>query len=337
MKSTRSQDLFRWIVSFFLALVAILVVVPLLLDGMGLRSNLEEFVAPTKVARAIRAARVPVEVTREALAVAPQPQSAIAAPLLAPQSLNGVPVERIALISDAAREHIRDIYALGQSLGRNPRAVSKVGDSTMVYPPFLATFDRRTYRLGSYAYLQETIDYHSGSFGRTSAAVRIGMHTWSQFDPEWIIPELCSANEGPLACELRLHNPSIAIIRLGANDTEFPGMFERHLGNIVKYCLARGIIPVLGTKPDRYEGPSNLINNLIRKTASAYSVPLWDFDLIAETIPGRGLEADGLHMQGGNTRDFTLNAALRAGDALEDLTALMVLHEIRQELGATPP
>jgi hypothetical protein len=239
-------------------------------------------------------------------------------------------------LSDDTRVHIRDIYALGQSLGRNPRAVSKVGDSTMVYPPFLATFDRRNYRLGKFGYLQETIDYHAGSFGRASVAVKKGMHTWSQFEPTWNIPELCNADEGPLGCELRMHNPAIAVIRLGANDTEFPSLFEKNLAAIVQYCLARGIIPVLGTKPDRYEGESNLINNLIRKTASAYRIPLWDYDLIAGTIPGRGLEPDGLHMLGGGTRDFSSGSAMQAGDALEDLTALMVLDAIRRELGSEP-
>jgi hypothetical protein len=162
------------------------------------------------------------------------------------------------------------------------------------------------------------------------------MHTWSQFDPAWSIPELCGPAEGPLECEFRLHNPSIAIIRLGANDIEYPNDFERNLGQIVKFCLARGVIPVLGTKPDRADGEGNIINNLIRKTASAYSVPLWDYDLLAGTVPGRGLEADGVHMLGGGTRDFNSPAAMRQGDALEDLSALMVLHAIQVELGVVP-
>ena len=52
-----------------------------------------------------------------------------------------------------------------------------------------------------------------------------------------------------------------------------------------------------------------------------------------DMIPGRGLEQDGLHMLGGGTRNFASASAMRAGDALEDLTALMILYEIQQELG----
>ncbi len=337
MSANRRFNLWRTLIAIFISLVAICFAVPLLYDLTGVRRNLEDTIAPTLAAQLTRRTRIPPTATPRATASPPPASIATRVPHTpAPtvSALNGIPIQRLVLISDSTRAHVRDIFALGQSLGRNPRAVAKIGDSTMVYPPFLSTFDRRNYQLGKFEYLQETITYHAGSFGRESVAVKKGMHTWSQFDPAWAIPELCAPSEGPLECELRLQNPSIAIIRLGANDTEFPSLFEQNLGAIVKFCLARGIIPVLGTKPDRYEGASNLINNLIRKTASAYDVPLWDYDLIAGTVPGRGLEPDGLHMRGGGTRDYRSSAALSAGDALEDLTALMMLDAIRREIGA---
>lgn len=339
MNDQASYNLRRAFVAVFFALVALCVIVPLIYDFAGVRTNLEERVAPTRLAQRTRKTRVPRVATPTSEVSVPLPVAATEiphTPLPTVPALNGVAIQQLVSISDSTREHLRDIYALGQSQGRDPRVFVKVGDSTMVYPPFLAAFDHKNYVLGKFAYLQETIEFHTGSFGRESVAVKKGMHTWSQFDPSWNIPELCASDEGPLDCEVRLQNPSIAIIRLGANDTEFPTMFERNLGRIVKYCLAHGIIPVLGTKPDRYEGQSNLINNLIRKTASAYNVPLWDYDLIAGTVPGRGLEADGLHMLGGGTRNFSSLAAMQAGDALEDLSALMVLDEIRRELGNEP-
>lgn len=337
MNSQASYSLRRLLLATIFASLALCVVIPLIYDVAGVRTNLEENIAPTLVARMTRKTRVPrtAPFTPESSLVPTlSPTDAPHSPLPTVAAVNGIAIQRLVFITDSTREHLRDIFALGQTLGRNARALSKVGDSTMVYPPFLATFDQENYRLGKFAYLQKTIDFHSGSFGRESVGVKKGMHTWSQFDPEWAIPELCAPDEGPLACELRLQNPSIAIIRLGANDTEMPLLFEQQLGRIVKYCLARGIIPVLGTKPDRHEGASNLINNLIRKTASAYNIPLWDYDLIAGTVPGRGLESDGVHMLGGGTRDFNSRAAMQAGDALEDLTALMVLDAIRREVGA---
>ncbi len=336
MKSSARYNFYRTLVAIGVALFALCVLIPLLYNLAGVRTNLEESVAPTLVAQITRKTRVPSTTTPTPENSPPRTIFATdipRTPLPTVAALNGIPIKQLILLNDSTRAHVRDIFALGQSLGRNPRALSKVGDSTMIYPVFLATFDRKNYRLGKFAYLETTIQFHAGSFGRESVAVKKGMHTWSQFNPTWAIPELCGANEGPLECELRLHNPSIALIRLGANDTEFPREFERNLGAIVKFCLARGIIPVLGTKPDRYEGESNLVNNIIRKTASASNVPLWDYDLIAGTVPGRGLEPDGLHMKGGGTRDFSSRAAMQAGDALEDLTALMMLDEIRRELG----
>lgn len=337
MSSNASHNVRRTLVAVAVALFAICILTPLIYDLAGVRTNLEEFIAPTFVAQKTKSSAAPTATpTVESLSV-PSPTAEIPqTPIPTVSALNGVSVQRVVLLSDSVRVHIRDLYAQGQTQGRNPRAISKVGDSTMVYPPFLAVFDRTSFRLGKFAYLEPTIALYRGSFGRESVAVKKGMHTWSQFEPAWAIPELCAPNEGPLACEVRLQNPSIALIRLGANDTEFPSEFERRLGDIVKYCLARGIIPVLGTKPDRYEGESNVINSLIRKTASAYSIPLWDYDLIAGTVPGRGLEPDHLHMKGGGTRDFSSPAAMQAGDALEDLTALMMLDAIRREIGAEP-
>lgn len=339
MKFLASYNFHRALVAILSALIALLVVVPLIYDFAGVRTNLEEYIAPTRVAERTRKTRVsraatPTVLVAMSTRVSTNIPATPAPPLPTAAALNGIPVQRFVFLSDATRAHVRDIFALGQSLGRNPRAVSKVGDSTMIYPPFLAVFDRETYHLGKYAYLQTTIDYHAGTFGRASIAVKKGMHTWSQFDPTWAIPELCAPDEGPLACEARANNPSIALIRLGANDTEFPREFERNLGAIVKYCLERGIIPVLGTKPDRLEGESNLLNNIIRETAAAHSIPLWDYDLLAGTAPNRGLEPDLIHMQGGGTRDYRSPAAMRAGDALEDLSALMMLDALRREVGA---
>lgn len=339
MNPHASYNVRRTLVATATALFALCIVVPLLYDIAGVRTNIEEFIAPTLVAQITKRTRVPRTATPTATLeippteTLPPPTPTPGTPLPTVPSVNGIPIGKLLLISEPARAHIRDIYALGQSLGRDARAVSKVGDSTMLYPPFLEVFDGSGYRLGRFSYLQTTIEYHSGSFGRTSIAVKKGMHTWSQFEPAWNIPELCGVEEGPLACEIRLNNPGIAIIRLGANDTNYPGEFEKNLVKIIRYCLERGVIPVLGTKPDRYEGESNLINNLVRKTAAASAIPLWDYDLVAGTIPGRGLDVDGLHMRGGGTRDFRSGAAMQAGDALEDLTALMMLDAIRRELG----
>ncbi len=249
-------------------------------------------------------------------------------------AINGIPISRILVLPDSVKQHIRSIHAQGRALGRNPRAFSKVGDSTMAWPPFLAAFDDDTaFRLGPYAYLAPTIAYYSGSFSRTSLAVRKGMHTWTEFDPSWVDSDTCLPGEGPLACELRANKSSVALIRLGANDTYAPARFEEEMQRIVEYCLKSGVIPVLGTKPDRQEGSANTLNKSVQRLAQKFNVPLWDYDRVAATIPGKGLEEDKVHFRGIGSHDFLSSKAFASADSLEDLTGLLMLDAVSRELG----
>lgn len=244
--------------------------------------------------------------------------------------INGVLIEQIVVMSDAARQNVRDILAKGQARGRNLHAFSKVGDSTMVWPPFLAAFDdKKAYKLGDYSSLQTAIDYYAGFFARESMATKRGMHSWSVFDPTWSDPSLCLAGEGPLACEIRVNNPSVVLIRLGANDSDAPDKFDPAMRQIIENCIANDVVPILGTKPDQSEGSQNTINYVVRALALQYKVPLWDYELVAATLPDRGLE-DAVHMKLGDTHDYTQAKAFQQGDALEDLTALMMLDAVRQ-------
>jgi hypothetical protein len=156
------------------------------------------------------------------------------------------------------------------------------------------------------------------------------MHTWSEFDPTWSDAGQCQSGEGPLACELRLHNPSVALIRLGANDYGVPELYAQQLRRIVETCLSLGIVPVLGTKPDRLEGPQNTLNGAVQRLAAEEQVPLWDYDLLAATVQGKGLEADGVHFTASPSRDYAVPATLRKADALQDLSALWMLELLRR-------
>lgn len=250
-------------------------------------------------------------------------------------TLNGIALDRILVLSAAVRQRARQVYGQGQAQGRNPRAFSKVGDSTMVWPPLLAVFDAPAqYRLGGYSALQATITRFAGSFGRASIAAKNGMHSWSEFDPAWADPARCKPDEGPLACEFRLNNPSLVLIRLGANDVNSSGLFNEQMRRIVEFCMARGAIPVLGTKPDRLDA-DNALNKLVYKMASDYAIPLWDYDLIAGTVPGKGLQSDRVHYLGGGSRDYGSPSAFRSADSLEDFTALLMLDALSREVG--PP
>lgn len=247
-----------------------------------------------------------------------------------PSALGGIPLEQFIVIPEAVRQNIGVIYARGQALNRNPHAFSKLGDSTIENPHFLARFDGGSYNLGDYTYLQRVIDYYAGSFGRDSIAVQIGLHTWSVFDPMWAYNGLCEPREHVLSCEIRLNNPALLFIRLGSNDAGIPGSVERSFRQIIEFCLVNGVIPVMGTKADRFDGTANINNTIMRELAAEYAIPLWDYDVIAGIIPGRGLTNDNVHMTTFFAHDWTSPVAFERGHGVHNLTALMMLDAITQ-------
>lgn len=247
-------------------------------------------------------------------------------------TINGLlPATFIGLSPDVVA-HSQQIFRQGQTLGRNPHAYSKVGDSTIQNPHFMAIFDQPTgYNLGRFAYLQPTIDYFAGSHGRSSTAVQKGLHAWTVNDPLWADKSQCLANESPINCEIRLHNPAILIIRLGSNDRGIPDTFAHNIRQLVELALSQGIIPVLGTKADRFEG-SNINNDILRQIAADYQIPLWDFDLVAQTIPGQGLEADDVHLTSYFASDYDAPEAFQRGHGAHNLAALMLLNALQEQV-----
>lgn len=255
-------------------------------------------------------------------------------PLPTPTSLqivNGLSLGTYLVMPEDVAANARSIVARGRELGRDPQAYSKVGDSTIENPHFMTCFDEGSYKLGEYGHLQEVIDFYAGSHLRQGMAVKRGFHSWTINDPLWADKENCQPNETPIACEIRLHNPSVMIFRLGSNDRGVPAGFDQNLRQAVAYAIEKGVLPILGTKADRFEG-SNINNELIRQAAADFLVPLWDFDRVAQTIPGRGLQEDGVHLTIYYAHDYTSSTAYQRGHSLHNLTALLVLDAVWREL-----
>ncbi len=263
----------------------------------------------------------------------PTPRPLALEPTIPPAAMmiNGVPVEAIVYLPSEVIENARAIFAYGQTLGRNPRAFSKLGDSTIENPHFLARFDEGAYNLGEYAYLQPVIDHFRGSFGRQGEAVHRGLHAWTVFAPLWANRAACALGEHMLACEFRLHNPSLVFIRLGSNDAGIPKVFDERVREIVQYCIVQGVIPVISTKADRFER-GDVNNPLLRQIAADFRVPVWDFDAAAGALPGRGLQPDGVHLTTFFAHDYTLLDALQRGHGVSNLTALMMLDRLWREV-----
>jgi hypothetical protein len=178
------------------------------------------------------------------------------------------------------------VYERGLALGNNPQAFSKVGDCNTETSFFFTPFDQAgEYRLGPYSELQAAIDHFAGSFGRTSIAARSGFGPSAMFDPIWSDPSVCLAEEGPLACEFRLHRPSLVFIGLG---THYPPLaeFEERMRAVIEFALEQGVIPILATKVDLEGG--DRVNAIIVYLAQQYEIPLWNFWRAEQPLYNRG-------------------------------------------------
>jgi hypothetical protein len=214
--------------------------------------------------------------------------------------------------------HLHEVYIQGLLRGNNPHAFSVIGDcqsAPAVFGGIYAQPDR--YNLGEgYEYLQETIDQFAGSFDHINITVQNGFGASTVFSPMWSDPDLCLEGETPIECEFRLHRPSIVFINLGTNWIENGGAtHEAYLRQMVEFALSRGVIPILSTKADNFEGDQS-INEGIARVASEYRVPLWNFWRAVQNLPNRGLDpsrdSNYLSVQAWNERNFTGLQALDA-------------------------
>lgn len=222
-----------------------------------------------------------------------------------------------------------EIYQIGLSKGTSPRSFSKVGDCETITEWFLADFDKgsKFYDLGGYQHLQEVLDYYEGSYERLGVAAQRGFTAASVMNPYWRNTEICEKTETPLACEFRLHNPSLAIIMVGTNDAVKPASFEKNLRAVIEASIQEGVVPLLTTKADNLEG-DHRINFTVAKLAYEYDLPMWNFWRSLQDLPNHGLQEDGAHLTWG-PNDFSEPTNLLKAWPVRNLTALQVLYEFQ--------
>jgi len=246
-----------------------------------------------------------------------------ATPTLASEAWMQMPVVPVGV-----SQRVRDIYLHGQQLGNNPNAFSKVGDCESTPSWFLGDFDlgKANYSLGPYTNLQPVIDQFHGSFGRTSLAAGRGYAAATVLSVLWADPKLCHAGEIPLACELRVNRPSFAFVMLGTNDASNPVKFEGYMRQILDTLIQAGVVPILATKADNLEGDHSL-NATIARLAYEYELPLWNFWLVVQPLPEKGLQADLSHLTFAPNR-FDNPRDMQAAWPWRNLTALQVLDAV---------
>jgi hypothetical protein len=216
--------------------------------------------------------------------------------------------------------------------GNDPRVFAKVGDCQNVPSMFLSIFDYAGYyTLGEdYSYLQETIDWYHGSFSRESEAVRRGFNAASVVSPVWADPEACEQGETPLECEIRINNPSVAIISLETWWSGNPENYEKYVRLIIEGLLEHSILPIVATKADNLEG-GHQINQILVRLAMEYQIPVWNFWRAVQPLPGNGLMEDRFHLTFDDNH-FDDPEALNAAWPWRNLTALQVLDRVRTDL-----
>ena len=227
-------------------------------------------------------------------------------------------------------EHALEVYARGQAAGRDPHAFSKVGDCQNVPSMFLSIFDHDGFfTLGSEnAYLRTTIDWYSDSFSRESEAVRRGFNAASVVSPLWANPESCEPGESPLQCEIRLHNPSIAIVSLETWWAGKPENYEKYVRQILEGLLDEDVLPILATKADNLEG-DHRINRILVQLAREYDIPLWNFWAAVQPLPDHGLLDDQFHLTF-DVNNFDDPEVMQAAWPWRNLTALQALDAVRK-------
>ena len=227
------------------------------------------------------------------------------------------------------------IYEEGLKKGNDPHAFSKVGDCQNVPSMFVSIFDHPGfYTLGEQnTYLLETIDWYQGSFERESQAVRRGFNAASVVSPVWANPEFCETGEDPLQCELRLHNPSIAIVSLETWWAGNPDNYEKYVRQILQGLVDEGVLPVLATKADNLEG-DHRINEILAGLVHEFQIPLWNFWLAVQPLPNHGLMEDDFHLTFAPNQFDDLQM-MEAAWPWRNLTALQVLDKIRETVQST--
>ncbi len=258
-------------------------------------------------------------------------------------SINAIPAAAFLSLPPQTVDHIRELYRLGQTLGNNPYAFAKVGDSITVNTSFMYAFGTPYYDLGDYQHLQPIIDLFSlpnghgtDSFRARSLAAEVGWASSALLDPALRNLQHCNWGESPLRCEYRVSQPSFAIIMLGTNDSGYRPLnsFHTDMKRIVEVTESFGIIPIMSTIPNRPTHTSRIaeMNQIIHDIAAEYHIPLLDYALVMSTLPNEGLAWDNLHPSsspdGYETAGIFTPANLRYGYVVRNLTALEMLNRV---------
>lgn len=227
-----------------------------------------------------------------------------------------------------------EIYERGVAEGNYPHRFAKAGDCQNIPEAFLGIYDLedRYFFTESDEYLQETVDYYAGSWGRDGIALDGGFNFPAIFTPLRADPEVCESGETPLACEIRLHKPSFIFISMEfVYEGRTAANYEEYLRDAVDYVLSQNVIPILLTKADNVEG-GHTINLATAQVAYDYDIPLVNWWRAAQPLTNHGLDLD----RDAGKRPEGFHITYEAW-TVRSYIGLQAMHELRldlEELGA---
>ncbi|MBF0170762.1 MAG: SGNH/GDSL hydrolase family protein [Nitrospinae bacterium] len=244
------------------------------------------------------------------------------------------------LFDENVRQRLAALRAVGAANGMRWNVFAKVGDSITASTHFLAPLGEGGYDLGDAPELRQAIDFYGAtplpdgrnSFNR-SAETAIG--GWTADDP-------LAAGGGcpgmtPLACELSVIRPGVALVMFGTNDVQ-RGMVDRYeasLTAILDRLEGAGVAPVLFTIPPlavaTLAADVARVNGIVARLARERRLPLVDYGAAMAALPDRGLSADGVHpsVAPGGGGDLSASG-LAYGYNLRNLMTLRMLDALRE-------
>jgi uncharacterized protein YraI len=237
-----------------------------------------------------------------------------------------------------------NIYRRGIEQGRNPQHFIQIGDSNAESQAYLGLLGQRNYTLGSYGYLESTIDYFVGgginSFTNKGQTAQSGNLTTTVIDPIFADPRYCPGT-APLDCELNRTNPSIAIIYLGAADRQAIDheTYYNALRTIVERSIANNVLPILTlmpTKPhpQRSQQKGMEFNMIMIEISRQYDIPLINMWSAVRDLPEYGMQNDLLHFTYGGVPFLSFTGReTQWGYTRWNLEVLKTLHALRQAAG----
>jgi hypothetical protein len=186
-----------------------------------------------------------------------------------------------------------EVYQKGLAMGNRKNAFSKVGDCQLIPDAFLGLFDDPNYVLPErIEHLQETLDLFQGSFAREGYSLKGGFVFPTVFSPLRADSSVCNPGETPFECELRVHQPSFVLISM---EFRYEGRtvetHEYYMRKAIEYALSRGIVPILSTKADNYEG-GHALNIKTAELAYEYDLPLMNYWRAVQPLPDHGIAWD---------------------------------------------